>query len=98
MLTDLGAPLHYSALPAPQVCLTCYANGYDTNIYMQVGVCRVEELATVVGTPVALILVAPRHDAVDGAWRLLFERVSAYQRLPVEAHAGAYLTALREAY
>jgi hypothetical protein len=65
---------------------------------MEVGVCRVEERADVAGMPVAVILVAFRRDAGDGAWRLLIQRVSAYRRLPVEAQASAHLIALRAAH
>ena len=70
----------------------------ESNVYMEVGVCRVEEFATTEGTPVAIILVAPQRDAGTGAWRLLFQCVSAYRRLPVEAHASAQHIALRQAY
>ncbi len=68
----------------------------ESNVYMEVDVCRVEEFASAEGTPVAVILVASRRDAADGAWRLLFQRVCAYRRLPIEAHACAHLIALRE--
>lgn len=70
----------------------------ESNIYMEVGVRRVEELASAEGTPVAIILVVPQRDAGTGAWRLLFQHVTAYRRLPVEAHASAHHVALREAY
>ena len=52
---------------------------------MALGVCLVEEFADVEGTPVALIIAAPRHDASNGAWRLLFQRVTAYRRFPSDA-------------
>jgi hypothetical protein len=65
---------------------------------MEVAVYHVEECTSEVGTPMALTLTAPRRDAVDGAWRLLFQHVVAYRRLPIEAHAGAHLLALRATY
>src|SRR5258708_6147704 len=70
----------------------------ESNGYIEVGVCRVEEHADREGTPVDVLLVASRHDASDGAWRPRFSWVSAYRRLPIEAQAGAYLIALRAAY
>jgi len=70
----------------------------ESNVYMEVGVFHVEELAVAEGTPLAVILVARRRHASDGAWRLLFQRVTAYRRLPVEAYAGAHLISLRDMY
>lgn len=65
---------------------------------MAVGVLRAEEFASVEGMPVAVILVAPRRDATDGAWRLLFQHACAYRRLPIGAQACSHLIALREAH
>src|SRR5258708_8264045 len=69
----------------------------ESNVYMEVGVCRVEEHADREGTPVDVLLGASRHDASDGAWRPRFSWVSAYRRLPIGAQAAAYLIALRPA-
>jgi hypothetical protein len=69
----------------------------ESNVYMAVTVLRVEEFANVEFTPVAITLVAPRHDAADGAWRLLFQHVCAYRKLPIGAQACSHLIALREA-
>ena len=44
----------------------------ESNVYMDVGVCSVEEHADQEGTPVGIILVASRHDASGGAWQLRF--------------------------
>jgi hypothetical protein len=62
----------------------------ESNVYMVVGMRRVEEHADQEGTPVDVILVASRHGASDGAWRLRFSHVCAYRRLPIERKPGQH--------
>jgi hypothetical protein len=72
-----------------------------SNVYLEVGVCRLEERVEVAGMPLAIILVAARREAsdeIDSAWQLLFQGVHAYRRLSVGAQVGVHLIALRDGY